>query len=365
MKVAIIGAGNGGQALAAVLSMRGHEVSLFNRSLKRISPIIQSKRIRVEGESGGTARLAYVGTDMEKAVFNAELIMVVVPAFAHEEIAVRLSQYVQDGQIIILNPGRTGGALEFDKIFREKNVREKTTLAEAQTFVFASRISGPGMVKIFRIKNVVPVAVLPSKDNDNLLPVIDEVLPEFALADDILYTSFNNIGAIFHPGAILMNAGWIETTHGNFQFYLDGISPSVARVLEAIDVERCEVTRQIGVQAMSAREWLDYAYDAKGEDLFTAIHTNEGYRGIMAPINIENRYIMEDVPMSLVPMSYFGKKLGVETKAIDSIVNLASTVTGRDFWKEGRTLERLGVDKLSVKALWDYVKRGERNEQTD
>ena len=361
MKIAVIGAGNGGQSLAAVLAMRGNEVSLYNRSLKRISPIMKGRKLKVEGESSGTARLKYVGTDMEKAVANAELIMVVVPAFAHVEVARKLSKFVSNGQIIVLNPGRTGGALEFDKVFKEEGVREKVTIAEAQTFIFASRISGPGMVKIFRIKNTVPVAVLPSKDNDLLLPIMSDVLPEFTLAENTLFTSFNNIGAIFHPGAILMNAGWIESTHGDFQFYLEGISPAVARALEKIDAERCEVTTRLGVQAMGAKEWLDYAYDAAGEDLYDAIHKNEGYRGIMAPISIENRYIMEDVPMSLVPISCFGKKLGVETKVMDSIINIAGAVMGRNFWEEGRTIERLGVEHMSVEELWRYVEKGDKD----
>ncbi|HAY98253.1 MAG TPA: NAD/NADP octopine/nopaline dehydrogenase family protein [Mesotoga infera] len=358
MKIAVIGAGNGGQALSAVLAMRGHDVSLYNRSQKRILPILDDRKIRVEGESSGKAKLKYVGTDMKKAINGVEAIMVVVPAFAHAQIAAGLADCVTEGQIIVLNPGRTGGALEFDKIFREKGVREKVVIAEAQTFVFASRISGPGMVRIFRIKNAVPISVLPSKENEAIMPIISEIMPEFTLAKNVLYTSFNNIGAIFHPGAILMNAGWIETKHGDFQFYLEGISPSVARALEALDRERCEVTKTLGVEAMGAKEWLDYAYDVKGEDLYTAIHSNEGYRGIMAPISIENRYIMEDVPMSLVPISCFGKKLKIETKVIDSIINIAGAVMERDFWSGGRSLASLGVDKMSVEELTRYVEEG-------
>ncbi|AFK05904.1 glycerol-3-phosphate dehydrogenase [Mesotoga prima MesG1.Ag.4.2] len=358
MKIAVIGAGNGGQALSAVLAMRGHDVSLYNRSQKRISPLLLERKIRVEGESEGKAKLRYVGTDMKKAIEGAEAIMVVVPAFAHAKIAEKLAECIGEGQIVVLNPGRTGGALEFDKIFREKGVREKAVIAEAQTFVFASRISGPGMVRIFRIKNAVPISVLPSKDNESVFPIISEIMPEFTLAKNVLYTSFNNIGAVFHPGAILMNAGWIETKHGDFQFYLEGISPSVARVLEALDEERCEVTRKLGVEAMGAKEWLDYAYDVKGEDLYAAIHSNEGYRGIMAPISIENRYIMEDVPMSLVPMSCFGRELGVDTRVMDSIISIAGAVMGRDFWKEGRNLVSLGVDEMSVEELTRYVEEG-------
>lgn len=363
MKIAIIGAGNGGQALAAVLAMRGHGVSLYNRSEQRILPLLFQKKIKVEGESKGVGKLEYVGTDIASAIRGRELIMVVLPAYAHASIAEKLAPCIQEGQKIILNPGRTGGALEFYRIFKSFGVHKKVILAEAQTFVFASRISGPGMVRIFRIKNAVPVATLPATKNRFLEPIINEVLPEFTIAKNVLYTSFNNIGAIFHPAAIIMNSGWIESTHGDFQFYLDGISPSVAKVLETIDSERCCVSKAFGVSAMSARNWLDYAYDVKGEDLYSAIQKNDGYRGIKAPINMDNRYIMEDVPMSLVPISLFGKTLGISTKIIDSIVNIAGTIMSRDFWKEGRSLEKLGIERMTIDELWNFVETGETDHE--
>ncbi|HQC37238.1 MAG TPA: 2-dehydropantoate 2-reductase N-terminal domain-containing protein, partial [Thermotogota bacterium] len=47
MKICVIGAGNGGQALAGYLALRGQEVTLFNRNKKRIAPFMKSKNIRL------------------------------------------------------------------------------------------------------------------------------------------------------------------------------------------------------------------------------------------------------------------------------------------------------------------------------
>jgi len=58
-------------------------------------------------------------------------------------------------------------------------------------------MSNPGVVKIFRIKTLYQIAALPSKRNDELKEVMREVMPEFEVADNIIYTSFNNIGAVF------------------------------------------------------------------------------------------------------------------------------------------------------------------------
>ena len=53
-----------------------------------------------------------------------------------------------------------------------------------------------------------------------------------------------------------------------------------------------------------------------------------------------------------------GKKYGIETKVIDSMITLASVMTGRDFLKEGLTLDDLGIGHLDQEALLDYLKQG-------
>jgi len=358
MKICVIGAGNGGQALAGYLAIKGFDVSLYNRSHWRIAPIIKSRTIRLEGEVNKIARLSLVTTDLEEAIKGRELIMVVVPASAHREIAKKIAPYLENGQVVILNPGRTFGALEFNLILKREGVKKDIVVAEAQTFVFASRTSNPGVVKIFRIKNAVPVSALPASKNDVLRKIIDEVMPEFIVDRTILYTSFNNIGAVFHPATLILNAARIEATFGKFEFYLEGITHSVARVLEEIDRERCEVARFLNVEPITAVQWLNYAYDVYGMNLYDAIHNNQGYQGIMAPPSLQNRYIFEDVPMSLVPISSTGKHFGIPTPTIDSIIQLASVMMSRDFYSEGRTLEKLGLKNISVDGLRKLVEEG-------
>ncbi|RLA97031.1 MAG: NADP transhydrogenase subunit alpha [Deltaproteobacteria bacterium] len=358
MKVTVVGAGNGGQALAAYLSMRGVDVALYNRSLKRIGAIIKTRSIRLEGEVQGTFRISFATTNMEEAIKGRKLIMVVVPAFAHKDIAKKMAPCIEDGQIIVLNPGRTGGAIEFINTLKELGVEKDVVVAEAQTFVFASRLTNPGVVRIFRIKNAVPVSALPATRNDVLENTLLQTMPEFEIAPNTIYTSFNNIGAVFHPAVLLLNAGRIESSAGKFEFYLEGITPSVARVLEKIDAERCAVMQALGEQPMTAKEWLNYAYDVQGEDLHDAIHNNPGYQGIMAPPSIANRYILEDVPMSLVPMSSFGRMLSIETPTIDAIIQIASVMMRRDFRAEGRTVKTLGLAGMSVDKIRKFVMEG-------
>jgi opine dehydrogenase len=96
----------------------------------------------------------------------------------------------------------------------------------------------------------------------------------------------------------------------------------------------------------------------KGKDLYDAIHNNEGYRGIQAPTSLENRYILEDVPTSLVPISAFGKLVKVKTPTIDAIVKLASIMMGVDFFKEARNFERLHLKGKTLEEVKCIMEEG-------
>jgi opine dehydrogenase len=286
------------------------------------------------------------------------MVMVVVPSSAHADIAQACAKYLRNGQIIILHPGRTGGALEFAKVLRDEGCTADVTIAEAETFIYASRSDGPAEAHIFRIKEAVPLAALPALRNDQVLEAIRPVYPQFIDGVNVLTTGVNNMGSIFHPALTLLNAGWIEATHGDYQFYIDGVTPSVARVLEALDRERVTVASALGIRARTAMEWLKMAYDTTGEDLLDAIHNQPGYYGIKAPTTLVHRYIFEDVPMSMVPLASMGERYGVSVRGMDSIIRLACIVHRTDYWKRGRTVDKLGIGDLSVNELTRYVNEG-------
>lgn len=353
-QITVIGAGHGGKAMAAHLAIMGAEVTLYNRTWKNIDTINERGGISLKSEEGvyGFEELALVTSDIEEAVKASRIIMVVVPAFAHAEIAKKISAFLQNDQIVVLNPGRTFGAFEFRKVLSENGCTANVIVAETQTFIYASRSEGPAQAFIHRIKDAVPLAAFPAGNTQEVLESLKPYYPQFIDGKTVLHTGLDNIGAIFHPTITLFNAGWIEATGGEFQFYIDGVTPSTARVMEAIDRERVRIGTALGLKIMSAREWLKMAYDAEGEDLFETIHNQEGYRGIKGPSTINHRYINEDVPMSLVPMASLGKMLGIRVRGMESIIRLASIIRKKDYWAAGRTVQSLGLShQLPEKLL--------------
>ncbi len=357
----VIGAGHGGKAMAAHLALMGFPVTLYNRTPENIAAIKARGGIELESFEGGPrgfARLVAVTADMAEALAEAEVVMVVVPSTAHADIARAAAPHLRSGQVVVLNPGRTGGALEFVKILRDSGCDADVTVAEAETLIYASRSDGPAQARIFGIKEAVPVAALPATRTRRVLEALAPAYPQFIDGISVLHTGLNNMGAIFHPALTLLNAGRIESTGGDFQFYIEGVTPSVARVLEVLDRERVTVAAALGIRARTALEWLKMAYDATGADLYEAIHNQPGYYGIKAPPTLNHRYIAEDVPMSLVPIAALGERYGVSVRGMDSIIRLACIVHRTDYWRRGRTLERMGIAGMSVSEVTRYVMEG-------
>ena len=357
----VIGAGHGGKAMAAHLALKGFKVTLYNRTFDHISIVRKRGGIDLESPDGverGFAELNHATSDMGEALANAQVVMVVVPSSAHADIARAAAAHLKSGQIVLLHPGRTCGALEFAKVLRDQGCTADVTIAEAETFIYASRSDGPAQARIFRVKEAVPLAALPAIRTQSVLDAIHPAYPQYIDGVNVLHTGLNNMGAIFHPALTLLNAGWIEQTHGDFQFYIDGVTPSVARVLEVLDRERVTVASALGIRARTALEWLKLAYDTTGEDLHEAIHNQPGYYGIKAPTTLNHRYIFEEVPMSLVPIASLGMRYGVSVRGMESIIRLGSFIHRTDYWRRGRTVEKLGLEQWDVNELTRFVEEG-------
>lgn len=360
---AVLGAGNGGMAMAGHLALRGFEVRLFNRSPERIDAVRQTGSIQLVAEDDdslphGIGEISLASTDMQEVLKGADIIMVVVPATGHGYMAEQCVPHLRDGQIVILHPGRTGGALEFHNVVRQNAPGVDVIVAEAQTLLYACRLMNPGQVRMFGMKHSVPVAALPAYRTPEVIKAISPAYREFVPGDNVMKTSMDNIGAIFHPAVTVLNCSRIESTRGDFEYYIDGISRSTSVILEKVDQERIAVGAAMGFNCMSAREWLYFAYGSAGRTLYDAVRANNGYYGIKAPPTLDTRYLWEDVPMSLVPIASMCEMLGVPCPTTRSIIHLAGLLNECDYWDTGRTVERMGLAGLSLKEIRRLVLEG-------
>jgi opine dehydrogenase len=356
LAVAVLGAGHGGLALAGYLAQHGHRVALWNRSPGPIEPVAAQGGVHLGLPGAPAAFVALAGATcrMSEALAGAEVVLVAVPASAHADIARHCAPYLRDGQTVLLLPGRTGGALEFRRALRSAGCHSQVLLGEANTFPFAARRVGPAASVIYGTKSELLAAALPAIRTPELLAACRPVLPMLAPARSVLHTGFGNVGAILHPVITLLNAERIERGDP-FDFYSDGVTPSVAATLAAADAERLRIARAYGVSVASLTQWIATAYGHQATTIAQAVGGNPAYVGIKAPNTLEHRYLLEDVPTGLIPLLELGSAAGLALPTLTALVDQARATLGGEPWDQPRTLTALGLEHRTRTEIRRFV----------
>jgi opine dehydrogenase len=363
-KIAVLGAGNGGCAAAADLSLRGYEVRLFSRSESTIAKLARRGEIElIEGDSKKSAAPFFMSAHLPPVVGGADLIIVASPAVAHDYLAKNLAKYLSDGQRVLLNPGHTGGSLHFVQVLRTSGCEAKIKLCETVTLTYICRMRESGKVEIYRRTTNLRCAAFPAKFTSELVKEIQEIFPNVVAADNVLETGFSNINAIMHPAGMIGNAGWIEKTAGDFLYYREGITPAIGAWIDAVDKERLQIVHALGLKPLRFVDIFHQAglTTAEARDsgyAYQAIHESEPNFTIKSPPSLNHRYIKEDVGYGLVPMAEIGKLFSVKTPVMDALITLASTALGVDFWVEGLTLEKMGLAGVRPEGLAKILQDG-------
>lgn len=358
MKIAVIGAGNGGQSIAGYFALQGYETSLYDIDVQKMNILKQKGGIELTGSIKGFGKIDCITTDIAEAVKGAEIVMVTTVANAHHAVAKSMAPYVEEGQVIILNPGRTCGALVFNQTLQTEGCTKRYYLGEAQTLVYACRVIENGKVNIIGVKDEVFLAGFPASDTEYILSKINPIYPCFVKADNVLRTSLENIGAMFHPCVCLFNAATIER-QDEFWFYRD-MTEQVARFIEKFDQERLAVGKAYGVDLLSVTEWIKFAYkDTEGDTLCERMKNNPAYHDIKAPGTIFTRQLTEDIPTGVLPIMELGKAAGVEVPLLTSMVNTIEALLDIDLHTNGRSLKNLGLEGKSKDEILNFIANGE------
>lgn len=362
--IAVLGAGHGGSAAAADLGARGFSVRLHARNPDRLAPIRAQGGILARGVQEGLVPVDLLTTDVGEAIRGADLIMLVVPSVAHEPYARALAPLLDGSQPIFLNPGHTGGGLHFLNELCRAGYRGPVRLCETVSLTYITRMEGPAAVGIYSYTKQLGFAALPAKHNAELFALLRPVYPEIRQATSVIETALSNMNAVFHPPGMIMNAGWIERTRGDFLFYREGITPAVGKVTAAVDAERVAIAEALGVPHS---RFLD-AFHAAGlttaaardsGDIARVCEESEPNKTIKSPPTLDHRYVHEDVGYGLVPIAALGRLAGVPTPAIDALVHLGGLAVGIDYAQAGLTLAKLGLAGRTVPELMRFVLEGD------
>jgi opine dehydrogenase len=355
MRVAVLGAGNGGLASAFDFARHGHEVALYAQPAygENVVAVAAAGGIASTGDLEGFARVRYAGHDAGEALAGADLVVLVGPAYSTEALAAAAKPHLTDGMAVLVCPGSCAGAIAFKRTVGVELEDPRYLVGETSTLPYAVRVIEPGVVHVFlKLTAGLYLAGLPRAGTDRLHELIREVWPAVQRADSVFQTTLQNGNPVIHPAVTLLNAGLLERTGGDFLFYEEGVTEAVGRLIEAVDNERLAIARGLGVTILSEPALGVRQGYMREENYSTGYSTAPGFEGIKAQSQLDHRYLTEDVGYSLVFLSDLAARLDVPTPVMDAVIAIASVVLARDFRREGkRTMSTLGLDGTSPEAL--------------
>jgi opine dehydrogenase len=359
--IAVIGAGNGGCAAAAQLTQRGFEVRLYGRSRSTTEPLGKIGGVEYEGELGeGFAPLKLITNDAGAAMAGADLVLIMAPTQAHEDVARTVAPHLSEQQLLMAAPGHT--LLLIPNTIRKAGGR-LSLYCDSSSLPFICRKSAPHRIRITRVARILYFAAFPGDALNAAAEQIRPLFPQIQPRPSLLHTVFPYTNAIHHPPALLLNVGRVESTGGDYHHYYDGITPAVGRLIDALDAERVAVAAALGVTIECLPEFffrMGYTNEAgrDGGGAYSVFHNSAPNRTIKAPATIDHRFFNEDVPYGLVAIAELGRAAGVPTPCADAVIDICSIVAARPYRQQGLTRERMGIAGLSAAQVTALLQTG-------
>ena len=354
--VTVLGGGNTAFAVAANLTLAGAEVTLceIDGFTHMIDPIRESRQIELDGVAQrGTATIARVTDDFAAALDENEVILLIIPSYGHKAFAEACAPHLRSGQIVLLMPGNIG-SLEFARILREQG-KEGVIVAETDTAPYVCRKLTPTMAHIWGVVGAMGLAVFPASETENVRQRMEPFFPGIATYPNVVACGLAAMNPVVHPAGVLLNAGRIERSRGEFYFYDEGVTPGVCSLIYAVDRERLAIAASVGSELSPVDQAFSGAGFGPQGDLWATINGSHMLTQLRAPGALDTRWLTEDVPYGLAAWHALGEQQGVSCPLLRSLVDLISAMLERDFWAEARTLEDLGIAGMDRQSLLEFL----------
>lgn len=296
-----------------------------------------------------------VTTDVGRAITEAEVIMFTVRAYGRRAFLDACMPYLRTRQILVFNAGYYAG-LQFYRELKKKGA----IVSETASLLYLCRLIGAARVFLDDVKRSLQIAAIPAGDTGNVMDILKDVYPQLTPASNVPETSLSNQNAVFHMPVYLANKRCLEREGKECSIpVIDAVTPSVAGLMDSIDTERRALSEDLGIDVLSIGESIVRYYGTEGRSTYELVHNCKPYATYTYDFNKgQNPYVKEDWSHGMVPMASLGDVLGVRTPAIDSMITMGSIADGADYWSEGLTAEKLGLDGLDRKQMVELANKG-------
>ncbi|KAK0105302.1 hypothetical protein ONS95_004315 [Cadophora gregata] len=340
LKVCIVGAGPAGFALAADLESRGTSVLIYSHPThpRHAKNVLAKGHLRSTGAIKGITKLR-ITFDMQEVVEFSRIMILTVPSTGQMTILTELKNFDLRQHTIIAVPGNLFSLIAAAEM-------KIGNILETNISPYSCRMN-EGELTVFGKKGSISIASLQPNVSPAFKSKIQRIFPQrLQWCHNIVEVSLSNINGVFHPLMILMNAGRIESD-GSFLLYSEGLTRSVSNSILAVDKVRLEIGAAFGFQLDTVLNTSNKCYGAAFTDLVDLAQNSEPHRKLLAPEDIDNRNVSEDVPDLLVCWHGLAEKLGIDARSVEAVVSLAGMATGVDYMQSGRNLGNLHLEGLS------------------
>lgn len=353
-KFAVIGAGASGTLMSIILKDKGCSVKLMDNNVEKVQALQQLDTLKATGKTNLQAKPDLITADTAECIADTQVIMVCTTTDAHEAVAAAIAGSVTQDQVIILNPGHLGGVLNFKNALARAGCQVYPVICEASDMMFACRTMEIGHTFHSGVKAKIKLASIPASDVGPVIEMLHDIFPCYVPASSVWETGLSGGSGMLHSIPCVMNINKIELKQP-FDYYMEGLTPGICRVIEAADKERIAVCTALGVDVEPLLPHLKHVYGLTPDNLYDAIQSCEPYKGIKSPMTTSHRFLQEDTLCDLVPTASIGELVGVETPTIRMIIALESILLEKNFMKEGRTVEKLGLTGMSREEICKLV----------
>ena len=361
---------NLGHAIAADLALSGYEVNVFDlpEFEETVAPIKKEGGIHVTGDKAnlvskknGFARFNLITTDPGEALKDVDVLFVDVPADEFEKRVKPIATCIKDGAILHFNYYGYWPSLRLSSVFKEAG-KSNIAITECPSTLYYARGKG-GHLDFQVMKKRVSLSVFPGKRSREVFHVMHGLYPNFDLAENILQTNFENQNMLWHPAIALLNVGHFDRAgkrgDSTVHFYNTGITKHTGVLSEAQDREREGVCNAYGVPYTPMTDLIRQYVNGQGKSM-EEVQLNANFLKARPayPVREWEKWTKWDMPMALVPFVQLAELAGLSVPIHRGFVDIFGAILGENFFKNGLTLERLGLGGLSKEEVLAYISEG-------
>ena len=348
-KVTVLGAGVEAQAIACMCLSEGADVLMFSAYRAELEPLRTAGGISVRGEGPvGNYQIDQEGvpsirltSELDAAVDHADVIFVTGPVLKQRTYSLVLAGHLKEGQILVIAPGRSLGAVEMAWNLRVGGNTTNVSIVEPGQLPWW--VTKDGNTLSLSAIGPAKCGVIPG-GSQQVLAALQPYLPNMVPAPNVIDSGFSDASGFIEVGALMLGGpamppGGPELPVGGVPLesqatFRNLIGEHHRRVMRAMAAERREVAAKWGVRTVPENKEL--------YELNTGAHSGEGSRPV--PTHEQAVALVRCAVIgSLVPLLSAANIAGVAAPTTEAMVSTACAVLGGDLLNAGRRLEAIGI----------------------